>query len=263
MQIIDFHTHAFPDAVAQKAIPFLEAEANVKAAHDGKISSLLASMDRAGITKAVICSIATKPAQSEAILEWSLGIASDRIIPFASIHPTDPLLVENVTKIKNAGLLGIKMHPYYQDYVFDDKRMFPFYESVTDNDLILVSHTGFDIAFPHDRIADPEKIRFVVERYPALKMVATHLGAWQDWKEVEKHLLGTEIYLEISYTLGVLDDESIVSLLSRHPEDFLLFGTDSPWDDQKRALDHFLTLPLSDRLKEKMLEKNASRLLGR
>jgi predicted TIM-barrel fold metal-dependent hydrolase len=54
----------------------------------------------------------------------------------------------------------------------------------------------------------------------------------------------------------------VVSMLNRHPADYLLFGTDCPWDDQKRALTHFLSLPLSDALKEKMLYTNARRLLG-
>ena len=49
MRIIDFHAHAFPDALAERAMPALEEEGNIKAALDGKISSLLRSMDEAGI----------------------------------------------------------------------------------------------------------------------------------------------------------------------------------------------------------------------
>ena len=43
--IIDFHAHAFPDQVAESAIPYLEEEGNVKAMHDGRIDSLLTLMD--------------------------------------------------------------------------------------------------------------------------------------------------------------------------------------------------------------------------
>ena len=35
MGFIDFHTHAFPDDVARRAIPALEAEANWKAVAGG------------------------------------------------------------------------------------------------------------------------------------------------------------------------------------------------------------------------------------
>jgi hypothetical protein len=89
--IIDFNTHAFPDSLAGRAIAVLEAEASgVKAFLDGRVSTLLASMDRAGIEKSVVCSIATKPSQYPVILSWSKEIASERIIPFPSFHPDDP-----------------------------------------------------------------------------------------------------------------------------------------------------------------------------
>ena len=47
--IIDFHAHAFPDQVAASAIPYLEEEGDVKAMHDGRVSSLLNLMDRDGV----------------------------------------------------------------------------------------------------------------------------------------------------------------------------------------------------------------------
>ena len=66
--IIDFHAHAFPDQVAASAIPYLEKEGAVKARHDGRIASLLDHMNRDGVDKSVICSIATRPSQFETIM---------------------------------------------------------------------------------------------------------------------------------------------------------------------------------------------------
>ena len=77
------------------------------------------------------------------------------------------------------------MHPYYQNFVLDENRMWPLYERIAAEGLILVMHTGFDIGFPRKRIADPCKIVAVVERVPELKFVATHFGAWDLWDEVE------------------------------------------------------------------------------
>ncbi|MBN2354035.1 MAG: amidohydrolase family protein [Spirochaetales bacterium] len=262
MRVIDVHTHAFPDAVAEKAIPFLENEADVKAYTDGTIGSLLASMDRAGIETSVVCSIATKVSQFGPILEWSKTIASPSIVPLASIHPEDPDMSARAAEVKAAGLKGVKLHPYYQNFIFNDPRMFPLYRALIEHDLILLCHTGFDIAYPRDRIVDPEKIAAVMERFPHLRLITSHTGAWEDWDEVRKHLLGKEVFMETSYTLGILPDNDVVSILQTHPSDYLLFGTDCPWDDQKRALDHFLSLPIEDEIKEKMLFTNAKRLLG-
>ena len=142
--IIDFHAHAFPDKVAAGAVPALAAAGNVSPCLDGRIASLLADMDRVGIEKSVLCSIATKPGQFEAILAWSQAIRSERIIPFPSFHPENPNALENIRIIKENGFKGIKMHPYYQNFILDDERMFPLYEQISEAGLILVMHTGFN-----------------------------------------------------------------------------------------------------------------------
>ena len=71
-------------------------------------------MDRSGIDQSVLCSIATRPEQFFPILEWSKAIRSDRIIPFPSLHPADPQLLEHLQVIHDEGFKGVKMHPYYQ-----------------------------------------------------------------------------------------------------------------------------------------------------
>ena len=83
--IIDFHAHAFPDKVAADAIPYLEEEGDVKAIHDGRVASLLNLMDRDGVEKSVICSIATKPSHLWGLGTGSLGAAFSRF-PTSSIR---------------------------------------------------------------------------------------------------------------------------------------------------------------------------------
>ncbi len=108
MKSIDFHVHAFPDALAERAIPLLEEKADVTACLDGKLSTVLGSMDRYGIERAVVSSIATKPSQFEPILRWSGSIASERIIPFASVHPDDPAAVDQIELISEAILKQLR-----------------------------------------------------------------------------------------------------------------------------------------------------------
>jgi uncharacterized protein len=261
--ITDFHTHAFPDPLADRAIRTLEAETDgVKAKLDGRVSSLLASMDRAGIDRSVICSIATRPEQFDPILAWSSQIASERIVPFPSIHPRDPQARERIRRIRQTGFLGVKMHPYYQDFFLDEEALFPLYEEIVAQQLIFVCHTGFDIAFPRIRRCDPIRISRVVTQFPLLTLVATHLGAWEDWAEVRRHLLGRPIHMEISFSLEMLAGEEVRDLLLRHPAEHLLFGTDSPWQDQGEALARFRALGLGWERERAAVEANADRLLA-
>ena len=68
MPCIDCHTHAFPDTLAPRAIGTLAQKAG-RSFSDGTIRGLLASMDRAGIDQAFICSIAIKSAQFDHITQ--------------------------------------------------------------------------------------------------------------------------------------------------------------------------------------------------
>ncbi len=259
---IDFHTHAFPDELAARAMRVLEKEGGIDAHLDGRVSTLLSSMDRCGIEKSVVCSIATKPAQYDSIIAWSKKIMSDRILPFPSLHPDDPDYADRIRRIKEEGFKGIKFHPYYQDFVVDDERLFPLYEEITASGLIVLMHTGFDFAFDRERIADPQRILNVVNRFPGLKIVTSHLGAWDDWDEVERLLAGKSIYMEISFALDLLEKERAREIILKHPKDRILFGTDSPWTGQEATLSLFLNLRLGQEIEQLVLRDNAERLLN-
>jgi len=264
--IIDFHTHAFPEELAERAMKALLQEGKKKSdvtAHlDGRVSSLLSSMDRNNIEKSIVCSIATKPSQFEPILAWSQKIRSDRLVPFPSVHPDDPDAMEKVSRIKGEGFKGIKFHPYYQNFSIDEKRLFPIYKRISAEGLIVLMHTGFDLAFERKRICDPEKIIRVIETFPDLKLVTSHLGAWEDWDEVERLLIGKNIYMEISYALDILDKGRARRMISAHPAEYMLFGTDSPWTGQDKTLSLLKGLELKADIEKKVLRENALTLLN-
>lgn len=260
--ILDFHTHAFPDALAERAMAMLEQGGSIQARLDGKVSSLLRSMDDAGIETSVVASIATKPEQFPSILKWSKAIASARLIPFPSVHPDDPQAAEGIRLIAAEGLQGIKLHPYYQAFDLGEERMLPIYEALARSGLILLCHTGFDFAFPHVRRCDPPRILKIVERFPELKLVTSHLGGWRDWDRVRECLLGKPIYMEISFSIELLGDGPARDLLLAHPQDYLLFGTDSPWAGQKETVAAVRRLGLGAGLEARTFSENARRLLG-
>ncbi len=263
MRVIDFHTHAFPDDLAQKAISALEEHSgDYRAHHDGTVGGLLRSMDRARIERAVVVSIATKPTQVPRITDWSISIVSERIIPFASIHPLYRDFERELDRIAAAGLKGIKLHPMYQKFTIDDPGLFPLYRAIADRGLIVLFHAGNDIAFPVTGQASPLRFLKLFESFPNLKMVVSHLGGWTAWDEVEETLLGKPVYLETSFGIGEADSSQFRKIIENHSPDYLLFGTDSPWLDQKKELQAWKSLSLSEGWKEKVFHNNAERLLG-
>ncbi|HHL33338.1 MAG TPA: amidohydrolase [Desulfobulbaceae bacterium] len=261
-EYIDFHTHAFPDQIAPMAIQALEKKGNVKAYLDGTVDDLLSSMDRAGIERSVVCSIATRPEQFHPILNWSQSIKSERIIPLPSVHPRDPEAMAHLLEIKDQGFIGLKMHPYYQDFFLDDPELLDLYRRISELDLLLVMHTGYDIGYPRIQRADPERILNVVEKVPELRLITTHLGGWDEWTDVRNLLTGRPIYMEISFALDFLDQIRLRELIENHPPEFILFGTDSPWADQATTLKMLGKLGLDADLFNRIVRDNALQLLA-
>jgi predicted TIM-barrel fold metal-dependent hydrolase len=259
---IDFHTHAFPDNLYEKAIHGMSEHTGLKPALDGSIRSLLESMDAAGIEKSVVLSIATKPSQFEPILEWSGSIASNRIVPFPSVHPADPDSVQKIRIARQEGFKGMKFHPYYQGFELDGEIMNPIYEAMEKHGLICVCHAGFDYAFPFDRIADPPRIKNVLRKFPGLTFVAAHLGAWKDWDLVAEHLTGERLFVDISFSLNVMPADKARELIRGFAPDRVLFGTDSPWDGQASSIALLRGLGLGEEREKAILSENAMKLLG-
>lgn len=262
MVCIDFHAHAFPDALAESTIPTLEERGNVTAALDGKLTTLLASMDRAGVDQSVVCSIATRPSHFPAILDWSGAIRSERIIPFPSCHPESPRVLAEIAEIKRQGYKGIKMHPFYQDFYLNEERLRPIFARIADLGLILVMHTGYDIGFPRERRADPAAIATLLGGLPHLKMIATHLGAWDQWEEVERELSGKDVYFDIAFSLEYLEPAMARKLILAHPGERILFGSDSPWADPGETMKRLKELELGRELEMKILGENGAALLA-
>ncbi len=258
---IDFHTHVFPDAVAGNAIPALEAKANVTAALNGTVSDLVDSMHRHNISKSVVCSIATAPKQFQPILDWSLAMTNKEIIALPSVHPASITVCDELQTIHDHGFLGIKLHPYYQEFYLDEDRLLPLFEKCAELGIFIVMHCGYDIGFAKEERANPKQINELITKLPSLKLVAAHLGAWQQWQEVEAELIGKDIYLDLAFVLDFLPREQAVRMIENHPKDRVLFGSDSPWADQGQAIQALKDLGLAKDLQERILHTNAEELL--
>jgi predicted TIM-barrel fold metal-dependent hydrolase len=264
MNYIDFHTHIFPDRIAKPALEALaEKSSHYSPRTDGTLQGLLDSMDRAGISASLVANIATKPAQMVPILQFCKQIKSERIHPLISFHPSND--TEEVEEIfgeaHRSGIRGVKMHPMYQQFFIDDKYMYGFYELMASFGFFVMFQSGYDIAFPSNRQADVERIKKVADWFKDLTIVCTHVGGWKQWDRIKCLSECQNVYTETSMTLSEVSDEEFVRLIGYFDDERLLFGSDSPWADQKEMLQRTLELKISDRLKEKMFYENAAMLL--
>lgn len=63
------------------------------------------------------------------------------------IHPDEPEPLRTIETVAAAGLPGIKVHPEYQHFRFDEERLFPVWERCEELGLFVVTHAGWDAMF--------------------------------------------------------------------------------------------------------------------
>ena len=267
--IIDFHTHAFPDKIAGATVDFLAKKANIKPHSDGTVSGLLASLDRAGADIGVNLPVLTKPGQFDSILKFASELnereyTGQRIISFGGIHPAEEDIEGRLLAVKNAGILGIKIHPDYQGTYFDDPAYVKIVESAKSLGLIVITHAGFDAAYPGQPIkCTPERVLRLLDKVGGYdKLVLAHIGGNELDAEVYSVLAGLDVYFDTAYSLRSVSEENFKRILEKHGEDKILFGSDSPWRDISEEIDIIRSYKLGKSTEEKIFSKNAIKLLG-
>ena len=274
--IIDFHTHVFPDRIAERTLKALLDPPDVVPHTDGTIGGILDSMQKAGIDKSVIMPVNTRPGQFDSITRFAKHINEtyDNLISFGGIHPDDDAIEDKLRYLKDNGFRGVKLHPDYTETFIDDERYIRIIAEAKRLGLFVLTHSGKD---PEYEIihCTPKKGALVLDRIEALvpdskpNMIFAHLGGNYQLAETERYLVGRDCYIDISCSFRDLwrqstaTDEDILRVIRNHGADKMLFATDSPWNDQKATVERFRSLDgLSDIEKEMILSKNAERLLN-
>lgn len=268
--LIDFHTHLFPDKIAGRAIASLEqgiinthGSLLLKPQTDGTLSGLLQSMDESGVDISIVMPIATSPTQHTSINRFAKEITDGkRIISFGSVHPRQENWEETLEYVAADGLKGIKMHPEFQTFFIDEPIIEQIVKKCEELGLWVLFHCGEDYGYKPPFHCTPERLRKLIDKTGCKNIVAAHFGSFSMWDEVDKHLIGTDIYMDTSMLYGFLDKNKCRDMIIRHGADKFLFGSDNPWQNPKDAYSYLISLELSEEDTELIKHKNAERILG-
>jgi len=262
MKFFDFHTHIFPDPIAENALNKIAGDSGIKPSFDGTYSGLRYIISQIPECLGVLnCPIATKPEQVSSINTWASTISNLPILSLGTIHPFTHNKKKVLKQLKNLGFKGIKLHPEYQNFSPDDPEMTEIWEYCSEFGLIVLSHAGVDAGIFENIKGTPERFAELINEFPKLKLVLAHFGGWFSWEEVDKFLIGKNLFLDLSFTLGFINNDFLIDMIKRHGNKKILYGTDAPWRDPHSYLQDFLNLKLSPKDNKQILFKNAIQLL--
>ena len=285
--IIDIHTHIFPNKMAANVIDKLSRTSRTLAFTDGTVESLINSMKNSGVDISIILPVATNPHQVEKINSVSAKINlsnselriphSELILSFACMHPEYENYSKELSRIKNLGFKGIKVHPVYQNVDIDNIKYLRIFERAAELDLTVITHAGLDIGFPGIIKCSPKMCRHVVDEIGNFKFILAHMGGWKNWDEVPLYLADTKVYIDTAFSTGtitprkdshweveelkMLNEEQFMKLFNVFGADRIIFGTDSPWSSQSESINFIEKLPITEDDKLKIFGGNAEKLL--
>lgn len=269
--IIDTHTHIFPKEVATAMFmnPHFQPSENVRFYTDATKRGLLASMKAAGIDYSLVLPVVTAPYQFASTNTFAAEInGHDGLFSFGSIHPDNDDIPQKLAYIKSLGLKGVKLHPDDQCTFIDDPRYIHIIRTCIEMDLLVAIHAGIGSSHPFPVYCPPARAAHMLDlvyggRCPnKAHIILCHIGGNDMFDEVERCLVGRNVYFDLSLSLNRINKIQLLRIIQDHGADRILFGTDSPWGDQKQYLEMLHELPLFDDEKELILEKNASEILG-
>ena len=267
--VVDFHTHVFPDKIAKKTIDYLAEKGGNTPFSDGTVSGLLSALENGLVDVAVALPVLTKPEQFESVLNFVIKINEElsnkekKIISFGGIHPACEDIKGKLKRVKDAGLMGVKIHPDYQNTFIDDDGYIEILKCAKDLDLIVVTHAGIDCGYRECTVKCPPSLtRKVIDKVGHEKFVLAHLGGSEMVEDVLKYLAGQKVYFDTAFVLNRIKKEEFLSVLDKHGEDRILFASDFPWSSFDRDVEILKSFVNDSDTRDKILYKNALSLLG-
>ncbi len=260
MKIIDIHAHIYPDNIAQKATDSVRTfyEGIGDPSLDGTESMLLDRGQKAGIERFVVLPVAIRPDRVKNINDYiyQRAQANEKLIPFGTIHAAMDDLTEEVDRLMDMGVKGIKMHPDSQRFPIDDPRLFPMYEAVQGRIPVML-HTGD----PRYDYSHPLRLRRLLKLFPGLDVIAAHLGGYSMYETARELLYDTNCVMDISSSVVFLEPGIPEKYINLYGAERIAFGSDYPMFDPLQEVNHFLRFHLTDDQKEQIAYKTAQRVL--
>jgi len=237
------------------------------------LQEMLHQMDAAGIEKAFL--IAPKIGRTGLTGSYSIPYQlvagavkdfPDRFYGLAGINPYDGM--DGVREFEKAvtefGFIGAHVYPHWFELAPDHAKYYPFYAKCTELGVPIQMQVGQSLIYasnnPMRSVGQPITIDAVACDFPDLKIIGIHIGIpWHDemiamaWKH-------PNVYIGCDAHAPKYWPKSFIKYINSYGQDKVIFGTDFPVIDFKRALDEIGELGFKSEPLAKLLRYNVEKI---
>jgi predicted TIM-barrel fold metal-dependent hydrolase len=259
MRIIDAHCHIYPDKIATKAVESVGHFYTIEMKGRGTVDDLLARQEQAGISAAIVHSVALREGNVQAINDF---IAEQvrlhpSLIGFATMHQEFEDIETEVERCLALGLKGFKLHPDSQGVNADDPRLMRLYE-IIEGRLPLILHCG---DYRRDS-SHPRRIKEILRTFPKLVLNAAHFGGWMLYDLAVEYLENESCFMDVSSASVYLGPRRTTELIRLYGAERILFGSDYPMWDPVEEVERFMANSLTEEERELVCWRNAERFIS-
>ena len=234
------------------------------------LDEVVRELDRHNVVKAVItgrdCETTYAAKSNNASVIDFVSKYPDKFIGYAGVDPHKGMraVYDLRQAVSEHGMRGAAIDPYLAKIYVNDAKYYPIYAKCCELDVPLIITTGPATLVPNaviDHVA-PRFIDFVARDFPDLKIVVSHGGyPWVN-EMIMVAQRNQNVYLELSEYEFFPLSEAYMQAVNTLISDKVMYASAHPFVDFKTALQNYDKLPLTDEVREKVMYKNAARLLG-
>ncbi len=188
-----------------------------------------------------------------------------RLVPFAGIHPwrwSDDKESRLAAMLDNK-VRGLKFHPVFQFMAPDAPDAMRMFGWCAENDVVVLTHTGFTGSEPAfmRALSEPERFHAPLRAFPTLKMIFAHTGSRARFPETlavaKEHR--DQVWLEFTGQ----PVPNIKQLLDEYPAEKLVYGSDWPYYPLSVSLARFMVATAEhEQLRPAILRDNFTQLMN-
>ena len=232
-RIIDIHTHIYPVALARRAMEVTGHEND-----DFKKlpirENLLARMREAGVDLSVNLPVVSKPQNQGEVNRFAKESARKNIISFGGLHPDCENVIEELEKLKDMEMAGIKFHPPFQKVHLEDPKYEEMWRKINELGFPVLIHMGTArIVRPYDLY--PSGIRKILKFAPDIPIIMAHMGSFCMMKNPDEDLenLPENVFIDTAMSAELEDAGEFEKIVRQFGTKQVLYGCDFPYGSQK------------------------------
>jgi len=239
------------------------------------LEEMIDRMDAAGIDHGFLVAAKTGRVGLPGCYHLPYGVVAravekhpDRFHGLAGVDPYEGMdgVRALVRAVRDDGFIGAHCYPHWFDLPPDHAKYYPFYAKCVELGVPFQLQVGQSMIYaPEHRtrsVARPVTLDAVACDFPELKLIGIHIGIpWHDemiamaWKH-------PNIFIGCDAHSPRYWPDSFVRFIDSWGQDKVIFGTDFPVIDFKRAMDEIAALTIRPEPRRKLLRDNALRIYG-